>query len=212
MRIRNSPAATESEVVSGVLVPAVETPLEQQWAEQLLQQAKTDGMTVEVWRPVLASRDLRLWFLSRSISFAGTVASAVALPLLTYQISNSPALTAAVVGLEALPYLLFGLFAGAAADRLRRKAMMVNADLACAALLATVPLLLRTMLGLEPVGDHLVENPAMPAAIGEIELLDMPGRWGRTDAFGRGHINVETPGGLRPQLGAVLEASKQTAP
>jgi hypothetical protein len=40
----------------------------------------------------------------------------VALPLLVYQTSGFAALTAAVVGLEALPYLLFGLFAGAAAD------------------------------------------------------------------------------------------------
>lgn len=88
---------------------------------------------------LLAGRDFRLWYASRAASFGGTVASAVALPLLTYQASDSAALTAAVVGLEALPYLLFGLLAGAAADRLRRKAMMVSADLACAFLLATVP-------------------------------------------------------------------------
>jgi glycogen debranching enzyme len=47
-------------------------------------------------------------------------------------------------------------------------------------------MLLRTMLGLEPVGDHLVVDPALPATIGHLELLDIPGRWGRIDAFGRG--------------------------
>ena len=52
-------------------------------------------------------------------------------------------------------------------------------------------LLLRTMLGLEPVGDHLVVDPVLPAAIGHLELLDIPGRWGRLDAFGRGRVNVE---------------------
>lgn len=63
-------------------------------------------------------------------------------------------------------------------------------------------LLLRTMLGLEPVGDHLVIDPALPAGIGRIELLDIPGRWGRIDAFGRGRVNVGAKtGGLRPQLG-----------
>ncbi len=41
------------------------------------------------------------------------------------------------------------------------------------------------MLGLEPVGDHLVVDPALPARLGHIELLDIPGRWGRLDAFGR---------------------------
>jgi glycogen debranching enzyme len=49
-------------------------------------------------------------------------------------------------------------------------------------------LLLRTMLGLEPMGDHLIIDPALPAEIGHLELLDIPGRWGRIDAFGRGRI------------------------
>ncbi len=46
-------------------------------------------------------------------------------------------------------------------------------------------LLLRTLLGLEPEGDHLIIDPAMPEAIGELQILDIPGRWGRMDAFGR---------------------------
>jgi glycogen debranching enzyme len=52
-------------------------------------------------------------------------------------------------------------------------------------------LLLRTMLGLEPVGEHLVVDPALPVGIGHLELLDIPGRWGRIDAFGRGRVDVE---------------------
>ena len=51
-------------------------------------------------------------------------------------------------------------------------------------------LLLRTMLGLEPHGDHLVVDPALPQTIGHLELLDLPGRWGRVDAFGRGRVEV----------------------
>ena len=51
-------------------------------------------------------------------------------------------------------------------------------------------LFLRTMLGLEPEGEHLVVDPALPSTIGRIELLDIPGRWGRIDAFGRGRIEV----------------------
>jgi len=53
-------------------------------------------------------------------------------------------------------------------------------------------LLLRTMLGLEPHGEHLVVDPALPSAIGHLELLDIPGRWGRIDAFGRGRVDVGT--------------------
>jgi glycogen debranching enzyme len=51
-------------------------------------------------------------------------------------------------------------------------------------------LLLRTMLGLEPVGEHLVVDPALPESIGRLELLDIPGRWGRVDAFGRGRVET----------------------
>jgi glycogen debranching enzyme len=51
-------------------------------------------------------------------------------------------------------------------------------------------LFLRTMLGLEPLGDHLVVDPALPTTIGRLELLDIPGRWGRIDAFGRGRVDT----------------------
>jgi glycogen debranching enzyme len=66
-------------------------------------------------------------------------------------------------------------------------------------------LLLRTMLGLEPIGDHLVVDPALPRGIGHLELLDIPGRWGRMDAFGRGRVDVGATQGLRQQLGTAAE-------
>jgi len=52
-------------------------------------------------------------------------------------------------------------------------------------------LLLRTMLGLEPHGENLVVDAALPSAIGHLELLDIPGRWGRIDAFGRGRVDTK---------------------
>jgi len=51
-------------------------------------------------------------------------------------------------------------------------------------------LLLATMLGLQPVGEQLVVDPALPAVIDSVQLLDIPGRWGRRDAFGRGQIDT----------------------
>jgi hypothetical protein len=44
--------------------------------------------------------------------------------------------------------------------------------------------LLRTMLGLEPYEDDLVVEPAVPQRFGRIEMLNIPGRWGRADAVG----------------------------
>jgi glycogen debranching enzyme len=54
-------------------------------------------------------------------------------------------------------------------------------------------LLLSTMLGLDPVGEHLLVDPALPATIGHLEVLDIPGRWGRVDAFARGRVNTTRP-------------------
>jgi glycogen debranching enzyme len=75
---------------------------------------------------------------------------------------------------------------------------------------AGAPLLfLRTMLGLEPVNGHLVVDPFLPDTIGQIELLDIPGRWGHIDAFGRGRHEVEcvperTP--LNERLSALFDS------
>jgi hypothetical protein len=72
-------------------------------------------------------------------------------------------------------------------------------------------LLLRTMLGLEPIGDHLVVDPALPLGIGHLALLDIPGRWGRVDAFGRGRVDVAARRGVRAQLGAPKAANRRRA-
>jgi glycogen debranching enzyme len=53
-------------------------------------------------------------------------------------------------------------------------------------------LLLRTLLGLEPEGEHLVVDPELPTTIGDLALLDIRGRWGLIDAFGRGRVDVPT--------------------
>src|SRR5438045_3289940 len=51
-------------------------------------------------------------------------------------------------------------------------------------------LLLRAILGLEPIGDHLLVDPAIPSMLGQLELLDIPGRSVRIDAFGRRTVNM----------------------
>ncbi|HXZ64728.1 MAG TPA: amylo-alpha-1,6-glucosidase, partial [Streptosporangiaceae bacterium] len=58
-------------------------------------------------------------------------------------------------------------------------------------------LLLRVALGLEPQGDILAVDPALPLQFGHLEILDLPGRWKRIDAFGRGRIHTDRLTGVR---------------
>jgi glycogen debranching enzyme len=58
-------------------------------------------------------------------------------------------------------------------------------------------LLLRAMLGLEPVGEHLIVDPVLPPSVGSLALLDIPGRWGKIDAFARGRANTQARDGAR---------------
>jgi glycogen debranching enzyme len=49
-------------------------------------------------------------------------------------------------------------------------------------------LLLRAMLGLEPIENHLIVNPHLPEFIGWLKLFNIPGRWGKMDVYGRGKL------------------------
>lgn len=91
-------------------------------------------------RELLALPGFRRWYAARMTSLIGTAASGVAVPMLVWDRTGSAAATAAASGLSLVPYLLFGLVAGAYADRVDRRRLMVGADAAAAVLVATVPL------------------------------------------------------------------------
>jgi MFS family permease len=76
---------------------------------------------------------------ARTISFAGTGITSVVLPVLVYRLTGSAADVAALLVLETCPYLVFGLIAGALADRVNRKKMMVAWNGVAALLLASIP-------------------------------------------------------------------------
>jgi len=80
-----------------------------------------------------------VYWSARTLSFAGTGITVVVLPVLVYGLTGSPAAVAALAAVQAAPYLVFGLLAGAMADRLNRKKMMVVCDAAAALLLAAGP-------------------------------------------------------------------------
>jgi MFS family permease len=76
---------------------------------------------------------------AQTVSFVGTGITTVVLPVLVYRVTGSPAAVASLNATEIVPYVVFGLLAGALADRLSRKKMMVTCDGAAALLLAAVP-------------------------------------------------------------------------
>lgn len=59
--------------------------------------------------------------------------------MLVYRLTGSASLTALVSGMEAAPYVVFGLLAGALSDRWNRRRTMVTADLLGALVLASIP-------------------------------------------------------------------------
>jgi glycogen debranching enzyme len=67
-------------------------------------------------------------------------------------------------------------------------------------------LLVRTILGLEPVGNRLLVDAKVPIGVGWLQLLNIPGAWGRADAFGRGTIEVE----IEPLEVTVLGTQRST--
>ncbi len=88
---------------------------------------------------LLRDREFLQYLAARGLSGTGSMATYIAVPVLIYRTSNDAGLTALVAALEAAPYLLFGLVAGALTDRWNRKRVMVVADLLSAALLVSIP-------------------------------------------------------------------------
>ena len=86
------------------------------------------------YRDVLGAAEFRAIFAANIVSMLGSVVAAVALTVLVYQQTRSPALAASVMALSFLPYLIGGALLGAAADRLPARGVLVACDLTSAAL------------------------------------------------------------------------------
>ena len=80
----------------------------------------------------------RWWLASSWVSNLGDGFALAAGPLLVASQSRDPRLVAAAVFLQQLPWLVFGLFAGALADRLNRRLIVVVVDSMRAAVLAVL--------------------------------------------------------------------------
>lgn len=90
--------------------------------------------------PPRKMRAFQYFWLSRAVSGLGSAVTTVAMPVLAYQVTKSPVIVALVSAAGTVPYVAFGLFAGAFADRVDRRRLMVATDVLNALCLASVPL------------------------------------------------------------------------
>ena len=90
--------------------------------------------------PLARNRDFRVLLSSQGVSALGDAVSFTALPLLVLALTGSGLAMGVVGALQTLPDLVFGMVAGALADRHDRKRMMFLADLGRAMLTAAIPI------------------------------------------------------------------------
>lgn len=90
--------------------------------------------------PLRANRDFKILLTSQGVSAIGDAVSFTALPLLVLALTGSGLAMGLVGALQTLPDLVFGMVAGALADRHDRRRMMFLADLGRGALTALIPL------------------------------------------------------------------------
>ncbi len=84
---------------------------------------------------------VRLWA-SSTISIFGSLITRTALPFVAILVLDASPFQVALIGIaELVPAFLVGLFAGAWVDRLRRRPILIAADLGRAGLLVLIPLL-----------------------------------------------------------------------
>ncbi|GAA4108207.1 hypothetical protein GCM10022415_00680 [Knoellia locipacati] len=82
---------------------------------------------------------LRYWG-SRAVTMVGSSVTAVALPVLIYQVTGSPALTSSLMATSTLSMAFFGLVGGVLGDRFDRRRIMIVADLVSAVAIASLVL------------------------------------------------------------------------
>lgn len=81
-----------------------------------------------------------LLFVARVLSWGGSAATVIALPVTMYQLTGSTQWTAAAVAAEAAPYLVVGPLAGVVGDRHSSLPLMVICDLVSGTSMLSIPL------------------------------------------------------------------------
>jgi MFS family permease len=158
--------------------------------------------------PLWRNRDYMLLWSGQVVSTLGVTVTQIALPLLILAITGSPQVAGLAAGLSILPYVLFGLPAGALVDRWDRKRVMLLCDLGRAINIATIPLALAFgaltiwqiyvvafIEGTLLVFFDLAEVAALPQVVRREQLAD---------ATGQNQATFALAGLIGPALGGFL--------
>ncbi|MEY2421564.1 MAG: hypothetical protein QOI95_1631 [Acidimicrobiaceae bacterium] len=90
---------------------------------------------------LLRHRDFRLLWAGQTISRVGTEVSVLALPLIAIQVLHATTFeVGSLTAVETLPFLLVGLPAGAWVDRMRRRRVLIVADIGRLIALGSIPI------------------------------------------------------------------------
>lgn len=132
-----------------------------------------------LWR----NRDFSLLLTGQLVSYVGTQAQNFALPLVVLALTGSAGQAGVVLGLQTAAFLLFGLVAGALADRVDRRRLMIGCDAGRAAVTGAVAVALATghllapelypaaaLLGVLTTAFDTASTAALPAVVGAAEL------------------------------------------
>jgi predicted MFS family arabinose efflux permease len=139
---------------------------------------------------------LKLWG-GQAISKIGSTITSVGVPLTAAAVLNaSPLQMGILAGSSGAGVLVFGLFAGAWADRLRRRPMLIATDLARAALLGTIPLaaawhrlnmahlyVVATLAGILSVLFDVSYQAYVPSLVSRENLLEANSKLALTDSI-----------------------------
>ena len=161
--------------------------------------------------PILATRDGRLLLTAQGLDALAIGAAGVALPWLVLKAGGSHAQAGLVYAVTLVPYLVFGLPAGAAGDRRSPRALMLGAHCGQALFAAVIPLW--TIAGTPPVGVVL----ALAFAIGTGRVFADSATFGAVasivgpERFTEGQTALSAAWGVGlfagPALGGVLVAA-----
>ncbi|MBB2910386.1 putative MFS family arabinose efflux permease [Streptosporangium becharense] len=135
---------------------------------------------------VFRNRDFRLLWTGESISLFGSEITVIALPSLAVLVFGQDAVTVGVlVALQWLPWVLLGPLVGVLNDRMRRRRLMVFADVGRAVALGSLPLLAlfdaltlahlfvaATVKGVLDVIFQIAYQSHLPALLAREDLMD----------------------------------------